>query len=256
MLKQISNWLRERRVARVLVTEEQWAKAEAALPILSRWSSEERTRLRQLAIEFIAEKQWSSANGLVLTPQIQLIIALQACLLVFNLGLDWYRGWSGIIVYPGDFAIPRRIVDEVGVVHEYDDPALGEAWQGGPVIISWFDGADCPQDVNPVIHEFAHKLDMLNGSSDGMPPLHSDMSRRTWCDAFGRAYAELQRQLDLGEDTAIDPYAAEEPAEFFAVASEAFFDAPAMLATTYPDVFNQLCIFYRQNPLEPVPAEL
>lgn len=251
MLEHISRWLRKRRAAHIHVADDQWAKAEAELLALSRLSGEDRLRLRQLTREFIAEKQWSSAGELVLTPHIQLTIALQACLLILNLGLDWYRGWTGIIVYPGDFSIPRRVVDDLGLVHEYDDPALGEAWQGGPVIVSWFEPEDRLEDINPVIHEFAHKLDMLDGFADGMPPLHNGMSRRTWGDALDSTYRALQQQLDRGERTAIDPYAAENPAEFFAVVSEAFFDAPTNLAAAYPQVFEQLCIFYRQNPLAP-----
>ncbi len=128
----------------------------------------------------------------------QLSIALQACLPILNLdtGLDAYRGWVGIVVYPGDFVIPRQIVDEDGIVHEFDDAVLGEAWEGGPVLLSWFDDMNEVGDVNIVIHEFAHKLDMANGTADGMPALHDDMSRAAWIAAFKPAYEDFCRRVD------------------------------------------------------------
>jgi len=233
----------------IVIDETQWQAAEYPYPFLDRLTADERRRLRALAAKFIAAKEWSGAQGLVLTAEIQLAIALQACLPILNLGLDWYRDWLGIVVYPGDFVIPRRIVDEFGIEHEYDDAVLGEAWEGGPVLLSWFDDLTEPGDVNVVIHEFAHKLDMTNGDTDGMPRLHRDMSVAAWHAAFAPAYEDFCRRIDAGEETDIDPYAAEHPGEFFAVASEVFFEAPELLKTAYPAVFEQLCLFYRQRPL-------
>jgi len=230
------------------ITEAQWQAAEYPLVFLDRLDDEDRRRLRRMAAGFIARKQWSGAGGLTLTPAMQLSIALQACLPVLELGLEWYDGWVGIVVYPGDFVIPRRIVDEHGIVHEYDDMVLGEAWEGGPVLLSWFDDPTAPGDVSIVIHEFAHKLDMSNGETDGMPRLHADMRASDWQAAFAPAYADFCRRVDAGEDTAIDPYAAEHPGEFFAVCSEVFFEAPDLLRHTYPAVHAQMCLFYRQNP--------
>lgn len=249
MLDAWRNWRRLRAASRLEISAAQWHEAEYALPFLDRLTDEERHRLRELARAFIAEKEWSAAPGLQLTPAIQISIALQACLPILNLGLDWYRGWVGIIVYPGDFVIPRRIVDADGVVHEYDDQVLGEAWDGGPVLLSWFPNLDTIGDVSIVIHEFAHKLDMSNGDVDGMPSLHADMRRADWTAAFTAAYADFCQRLDAGEKTEIDPYAAEHPAEFFAVASEAFFEAPDLLHEQYPAVYRQLRLFYRQDPL-------
>lgn len=248
MFKAWRAWRRRRAAARLGITTQQWAAAEYPLPFLDRLQPDERSRLRQLAAEFIAAKEWSGARGLTLTPAMQLSIALQACLPILNLGLDWYRGWVGIVVYPGDFVIPRRLVDADGVMHEYDDPVLGEAWEGGPVLLSWFENLDEIGDVSIVIHEFAHKLDMTNGATDGMPALHADMRRQDWITAFAPAYEDFCRRVDAGEDTAIDPYAAENPSEFFAVASEVFFEAPALLSAEYPDVYAQLADFYRQDP--------
>jgi len=244
------NWRRQRAADQLEITATQWQDAEYCLPFLDRLTDEERQQLRMLARAFIAEKEWSAAPGLQLTAPIQISIALQACLPILNLGLDWYRGWVGIVVYPGDFVIPRQIVDESGVVHEYDDPVLGEAWEGGPVLLSWFANLDEIGDVSIVIHEFAHKLDMSNGEVDGMPALHADMRRADWIAAFQPAYADFCRRVDAGEETEIDPYAAEHPSEFFAVASEVFFEAPDLLQAEYPAVYRQLQLFYRQDPLE------
>jgi len=227
----------------------QWRRIEATLPFLEALGTPERARLRAMALAFIAQKEWHGAQGLVLTPDIQLSIALQACLPVLNLGLDSYRGWIGVIVYPGDFVIPRKQMSEDGVVHEFDDPVAGEAWQGGPVLLSWFDRPEDADGMNVVIHEFAHKLDMLNGPPDGLPPLHEGMNRQAWIDAFAPAYENFCARVDAGEETWIDPYAAEHPAEFFAVTSEVFFEAPDLLQAEYPAVYEQLRQFYRQDPV-------
>jgi len=243
------NWRRRRAAAHLVIEPAQWQDAEYALPFLDRLTPEERTRLRELARQFIATKEWDGARGLQLTPAIQISIALQACLPILNLGLDWYRGWVGIVVYPGDFVIPRRLVDDDGVAHEYDDTVLGEAWEDGPVLLSWFENLDAIGDISIVIHEFAHKLDMTSGATDGMPALHSDMSPAAWHAAFAPAYADLRRRVEAGEITGIDPYAAEHPGEFFAVASEVFFEAPELLRDEYLAVYRQLSRFYRQDPL-------
>jgi len=252
-LRRLREWLRQRKAARIAVTAGQWADAESCLSCLGHLSSAEKSRLRQLALQFLAEKQMSGARGLELNLAIQLSIALQACLLVLNLGLDWYQGWLGIVVYPGDFVIPRRQMDEYGILHEFDDAVLGEAWQGGPVLLSWHGERQGPDGVNVVIHEFAHQLDMHNGIPDGLPPLHPGMSRRAWVDAFAPAYADFCRRVAQSEqdevETALDPYASESPAEFFAVMSEAFFETPQLLCAEYPAVYAQLKLFYRQDLL-------
>ena len=249
MMRALREWRRRRAAAKIAIDEVQWRAAEYPLPFLDRLGEEERRRLRELARQFIAEKEWSGARGLELTAPMQLSIALQACLPILNLGLDAYRGWVGIVVYPGDFVIPRQQMDESGVVHEYADEVLGEAWEGGPVLVSWFENLADIGDVNVVIHEFAHKLDMTDGAVDGVPALPADMSRREWVAAFEPAYLDFCRRVDAGEDTAIDPYAAEDPSEFFAVLSEVFFEAPDLLRDEYPAVYAQLARYYRQDPL-------
>lgn len=248
MFGNLKHWWRRQSGDPIEVSEARWSHVEARLPFLDYLAAEDRKRLRAMALEFLREKEFAGARDFEPGDDVRLAVALQACLPVLNLGLEWYDGWVGIVVYPGDFVIPRREMDEDGVVHEYDDPVAGEAWHGGPVILSWFDDPEDAEGMNVVIHEFAHKLDMRNGEADGMPPLPQDMNRREWAAVFHDAYDHFCRRVDSGEETALDPYAAEHPAEFFAVMSEAFFDTPALLRAEYPRVYDQLRQFYRQDP--------
>ncbi|MDR1855000.1 MAG: zinc-dependent peptidase [Azoarcus sp.] len=231
------------------LSPELWAKVEARLPFLAFLPPEALTRLKELAAGFLAEKEFYGARGLELNDEIMLAIAAQACLPILNKGLGAYRGWVGVVVYPGDFVAPRKVMDEAGVVHEYDDVLLGEARADGPVLVAWFDD-EAPAGVNAVIHEFAHKLDMGNnaGHADGFPALPRGMSRRKWTETFTTAYERLCRLDDAGIETVLDPYAAEHPAEFFAVASEAFFEMPVSLRAGFPDVYAQLAAFYGVDP--------
>ena len=196
---------------------------------------------------FLAEKQFAGAHGLELSDTMRVSIAAQACLPVLELGLDWYAGFTGVVVYPGDFRVRRVETDEHGVVHEWDDELAGEAMPGGPVVLSWDATANDPQ-MNVVIHEFAHKLDMLSGAADGLPPLHVGMSREAWIAAFKEAYEGFCDAVERGKETWLDPYAAEHPSEFFAVISEAFFKDAAETRRRYPEVFAQLRLFYKQDP--------
>ena len=121
----------------VAIPDELWSATLASLPCVARLSAEEGGRLRGLASRLLADKEMSTAGDLELTAAMQVNIAVQACLPVLNLGLDWYRGWSSIVVYPGEFLVPRRVADDDGVVHEYVEPITGEAWEGGPLLLSW-----------------------------------------------------------------------------------------------------------------------
>jgi Mlc titration factor MtfA (ptsG expression regulator) len=234
------------------VSEAQWLAAEARLPFLAHLDPDERRQLRRLALDFIRSKSWQGAGGLVVTLEMQLEIALQACLLILKRNAGEYGGWVEIIIYPGDFIIPRQEMDETGVVHEYDDTVLGEAWDGGPLLLSWqqveYGDAIADDGINVVIHEFAHKLDMATGRADGVPPLPDAAARRRWAAAFEPAYLGFCARVERGEDTNIDPYAATAPAEFFAVLSEVFFEQPALLNREYPAVYAELATFYGQMP--------
>ena len=234
------------------IPETLWRQTLARLPFLDRLLPEEKSRLRQLTEDFLAEKEFAGAGGLELTDAICVSIAVQACLPILNLGLENYRDWIGIVVYADEFIIPRAVEDEFGVVHEYREIAAGEAWSDDPVLISWQDAAMAGDGYNVVIHEFAHKLDMRNGEADGVPPLPSGLSRKTWERTLNAAYEDFCARVDAAEarnmETALDPYASESPGEFFAVMSEAFFETPQLLRDEYPDFYGQLTLFYRQDP--------
>lgn len=208
---------------KVAISEERWSKTVAGLPFLQNLTVDEQKDLKILVENFLAEKEFSTAGGLELSDEICISIAAQGCLPILKLGLSAYREWVGIIVYPDEFVVPRQIEDENGVVHEYDDVISGEAWEGGPLIISWRDVQMACAGYNVVIHEFAHKLDMLNGEADGMPALHSGLSEEEWINVFSSAYEDFCQRVDAGEETIIDPYASDDPAEFFAVLSEHVF---------------------------------
>jgi Mlc titration factor MtfA (ptsG expression regulator) len=244
-----------------------WREATASWLFMRGLSAGENARLKALAERFLGAKQFSGTHGLEVSAAMEVAIAAQACILVLELGFEWYEGWSEVIVYPSQFAPEREVVDEAGVVHLTRDAMAGEAWLGGPVVLSYEDvalAADEGQRVagyNVVIHEFAHKLDMRNGDPNGFPPLHSGMSRAAWKDAFSAAYADFCGKVDAAERLPgwrmqaaldalpLDPYAAESAGEFFAVGSEGFFETPELLAPAYPAVYEQLRLFYKQDPL-------
>lgn len=251
MIGRLWAWLCARwrtRAALPSIDAKLWQSVLSRLPA-ARWLREDEIeRLYTLSREFLASKEFHAASGLQLSNEIMLSIAVQACLPVLYRGLDAYRGWVGIVVYPGEFIVPRYELDEDGVLHEYEDIVLGEAWEGGPLLIGWLDEATPDDSLNVVIHEFAHKLDMENGDADGLPRLPAEMSRQQWAEAFSSAYMGFCAQLDRGLPSAIDPYAAQSPAEFFAVCSEVFFMDPPLLARCFPAVYHQLTMLYGMDP--------
>ncbi len=245
-------WRRRRILAGSAVSQEEWKQAEESLPLLEGLTDDERHRLREWATLFLHEKSLESVQGLVLDSEAARRIALQACLPILNLDFDWLRGWASVIIYPDAFVVDHEEMDSAGVVHRIREARSGESWDRGPLIISSTDvDAGRRRDgYNVILHEVAHKLDALNGVADGFPPLHGDMPREAWTRAFTRAFEDINQKLDAGHETPLDPYAAETPEEFFAVATEAFFEIPEVLAGAYPDVFEQLARFYRVWPLK------
>ena len=268
----LSRWTTSPSVA---IPDPLWNSTLDSLPFLARLTTDECRRLRVLAAQLLADKQMSAAAGFELTSAMQVSIAMQACLPVLNLGLDWYRGWKSIVVYPSEFLVPRSITDDDGVVHEYVEPIAGEAWEGGPLVLSWEDaqqsatGAGAAYSV--VIHEFVHKIDLLDGDADGVPPFggaHKPLSPDHWRSvlhqSFDRFAAELELidaalpdDLDPESDAwnrhyahlPIDPYGAHDEAEFFAVSSEAFFVEPGRLRDAFPEWYALLAKFFLQDPL-------
>ncbi|MBF0126927.1 MAG: zinc-dependent peptidase [Magnetococcales bacterium] len=215
-------------------------------------TSDERLRLRQLVELFLHEKNLDPVGGLVMDAGKRLLLASQACLPILQLGLDACDNWSTLIVYPGKFIPDAPEMDPVGVVHP-PEPRIGESWPDGPIIVSWRDVkrdflGEWDYPMNVVIHEVCHQLDVRNGAFDGMPPLPEGMDPRGWVKDFSMAYSHLQRVCEGGRETHLDPYAAESPAEFFAVACETFFVAPEVLVGVYPRVYHHLSRYFRQDP--------
>ena len=248
----IRDWKRKRVLARHRIDDALWRRAKKHLPFLHGLVAGEERRLKELAVVFLAEKQLTPVRGLVLSEDDRIEIALQACLPVLELGLDWYDGWVGIVVHPSDFKVQRAETGEDGVVHEWNDELAGESWPGGPVVLSWeaLDDAGSVAEggVNIVIHEFAHKLDMMSGAADGVPPLPTREARAHWIAVFAAEFDRFCKSVDAGKQTFLDPYAAEHEAEFFAVASEAFFESPNSLKEDYPRLYELFTGFYKQDP--------
>lgn len=248
-MKWFTEWRRARILRRVTFDETLWRTVLARYPFLTVLSEEERARLREIVALFLHGKSIHGAGGLEIHDEVRVSIAAQACILILNLDLDYYRGWVEVIVYPDEFVATYEFVDEDGVAHTVEEPMSGESWLQGPVILSWADARGTGYGgYNVVIHEFAHKLDMLNGDANGYPPLHADMDRDAWARAFTAAYEDFCTRVERHDHVPIDAYAAENPAEFFAVLSESFFEAPFAVQRTYPEVYRQLALFYRQDP--------
>lgn len=249
MIQLFRNWLDRRIIQRSTITASQWEKAFASLPLLAGMTVAEKARLRELAILFIHHKVFEGAHGVVVSESMALIIALQACLPVLNLGIDSYNGWTAVIVYPAGFAPKRIYTDEYGVQHHVQSNLAGESWLRGPVVLSWDETAQAGviDGSNLVIHEFAHKLDMQNGVANGYPPLHAGMDHGAWVAAFSAGFEDFQHKCQTGKHMAIDCYGASSPAEFFAVLSEVFFEKPDVLQKHYAAIYEQLRQYYRQD---------
>ena len=251
MLRFIRQWLDRRLIERHSITAAEWQLAITHLPLLDHLDETEHKRLRELAVLFLHRKSIDGAHGLEITRHMALVIALQACLPVLALGIEAYDGWSSVVVYPSGFVSKRVERDEFGVEHHVSESLSGEAWLEGPVILSWDDTeyAGIEDGYNLVIHEFAHKLDMQNGSANGFPPLHEGMDGDDWTRAFSEGFDRLQQLCEHGDEIGIDCYAVTSPAEFFAVLSETFFEQPEILHQRFAAVYAQMKLYYRQDPL-------
>ncbi len=263
------------------IPEPLWRATLASLPFLDRLNSADQARLKQLCEQLLDRKPVAGVGDFDISDEIAVLVAAQACVLVLNLDLSLYDDMSAILIFPDAFPVRQRQIDEAGVVHEWDEELAGEAVeQGGAVVLSWPDMAhEQAEDAahNLVIHEFAHKIDMGRGAANGCPPflpgLHDPALLHDWPAVFSAAYEDfcarvdrMEAQLpadfdpehpdhaamydDLAAALPLDPYASRDPAEFFAVASEAFFVAPRPLAEGYPQIYRKLAAYYRQNPLE------
>ncbi len=244
-------------LARRPVPDDLWKRTLVRYPFLRRRSTDDGHELRRLVSLFLDRKEFTAVAGVRLTDEIAVAVAAQACLPVLRLGLAAYQGFVGIVLHPDQVLAKRSVADEDGIVHEYDELLSGEAMEGGPVTLSWRDvrsaGRSAADAYNVVIHEFAHVLDQARGLSGASPRLPPGLPPAEWRGLLEREYQAFTRRVDAGADTALDPYGAEAPEEFFAVASEAFFVAPRAMKKEHPALYGAFCRFYRQDPAEDGP---
>jgi len=246
----IGAWLRSWRRRRSRFFHADWQQLLALLPAAAHLSSEQRRQLALLAIDFLDDKVIEGGGDTVASDQDRLLIAANACIPIVALDLGWYRGWYSVLVYADAFISSAEHTDQYGVVHRNPRVLSGEAWLRGPVILARDDVIESmdAQDGNVVIHEFAHKLDMRNGTANGMPPLHRDMDRQRWTRTMSHAYRVFCTSLETEDPLPFNAYACESPGEFFAVMSEVFFMHPNKLKRHLADVYRQFTLFYRQDP--------
>ena len=215
-----------------------------------------RARLRTLVQVFILEKNWEGAGGLELNDEIRVTVSAQACLLILALPHNYYQNVSSIIVYPSTVIPPQRKLgsfENTIAPMDLKQPILGQAFLQGPVIIIWdaaLHGGRHPElGHNVIYHEFAHKLDMLDGAADGTPPLRNRAEYSEWSQVCTHEYQRLRHDISMGKESFLNAYGATSEAEFFAVATEQFFDRPQLLIRQAPDLYHVLQAYYRQNPV-------
>ena len=231
------------------------------LPVYRRFGPELQQQLRTLIQQFLYQKKFVGCDGLVVTDEMRVTIAAQACLLLLNRVTRVYPALHTILLYPGAFLVPRNQVDAAGVVTEMRQDLLGESWSDGRVVLSWDHvrrgAADWHDGQNVVLHEFAHQLDSESGSTNGAPYLGSQASYRSWSEVLSRDFAALRADAMLRQQSVIDHYGATSPAEFFAVATETFFEKPWEMAERHPALFGEFSRYYRVDPRQwqdaPVP---
>lgn len=223
------------------------------VPYFRKLPADLQLQLKQHIQVFMAEKKFIGCGGLDVTDTMRVTIAAQACLLILNRKTDYYPNLERILIYPGAFIVDKMESDAAGVLSEQCDVLAGESWSDGQIILSWedtVDGAGIADDGrNVVIHEFAHQLDQENGPANGAPSLAHGEHYRSWSEVFSAEYSKLQEQAHSRQGSLLDHYGATDPAEFFAVASEVFFEQPEEMADLHPALYRQLSRFYRIDPL-------
>jgi MtfA peptidase len=218
----------------------------------------DRLELQGLVQIFLGEKVFEGCGGLELTDEIKVTIAAQACLLLLHRETDIYPRLITILVYPN--AYHTKAIEPIGggAVLEGEVIHLGESWSTGVVVLSWDDvragASDIHDGQNLVLHEFAHQLDREDGAINGTPLLEQRSQYVAWGRVLNIEYERLRRDRWLGRATVLDEYGATNPAEFFAVATECFFEKPRVLQKRHPELYDELKVFYRQDPAKLLPA--
>jgi MtfA peptidase len=248
-------WLRNRRRRRLVEQPfpDLWLKYLHNNVAHYRYLTEpEQARLRDDLRIFIAEKYWEGCGGLTMTDEIKVTIAAQVCLLVLGLKHNYFESVQSILVYPWAYRAPGEQVGADGLIHPDSSGRLGEAHYRGPVVLSWADvlqeGRYPEGGQNVVYHEFAHQLDMLDGLIDGTPPLETAAQYRQWRDVMTAEYQKLIDDAQHGRASLLDQYGTKNEAEFFAVATECFFDKPVQMAHRHPQLYELLRQYYHQDP--------
>lgn len=225
------------------------------VPLVRRLPVDLQLQLKKHMQVFIAEKNFIGCAGLDITDEMRVVIAAQACLLLLNRKTDYFGNVRQILVYPAAFVVRRTSVESGGVQQEHRQTLAGESWSQGQVILSWqdtLDGSAVDNDGrNVVIHEFAHQLDQENGAAHGAPPPtpgDAQYSAHRWSDVFHAAFSQLQAEVARGHHGVLNHYGAQDPAEFFAVACEAFYEQPQALEQAYPALYQELRGYYKVDP--------
>lgn len=250
-------WLKRRRRRRLRSAPfpTSWSGIlERNVPYQRLLSEEARRELQGNIQVFVAEKSFEGCGGLQMTDEIRVTIAAQACLLLLHRETDFYPTLRSIVVYPSAYVAPVTESVGHGVVREGVSVRLGESWHRGAVVLAWdsvlHGAADIHDGRNVVLHEFAHQLDQEEGAADGAPVLPRRSMYVAWARVLGAEYARLQHDVERGRTSVLDQYGATNPAEFFAVATECFFEKAASLQRQHPELYEELKLFYRQDPAQ------
>ncbi|MGZ5071521.1 MAG: M90 family metallopeptidase [Usitatibacter sp.] len=223
------------------------------VPYVRLLPSELRVQLEKHIQVFVAEKEFAGCGGLAITDEVRVTIAAQACLLILNRRTDYFPNLRQILVYPGAFIVERLRPEPSGILQEQHQVLSGESWSHGQVVLSWEDaleGAAVVDDGrNVVIHEFAHQLDQQKGYANGAPALMRRQRLQRWSQVLGEEFARLREQAGSGQAPLLSHYGATDPAEFFAVISEVFFEQPQRMASEHPELYRELRDLYRVDPL-------
>ena len=229
------------------------------VPYFRRLAADDQDKLRDLVKVFLAEKRFEGCGGLEVDDDVRVTIAAQACILVLRHDADIYPDLEAILVYPSTYVDRRPRTVEGGIVIDEPEVRLGESWSRGVVVLAWdavLRGAlDVRDGKNVVFHEFAHQLDTEDGAADGAPVLEKRAAYGPWARVLGAAYAGLVEDDREGNKTVLDTYGAKNPAEFFAVVTESFFERPRALRTRHPALYQQMVEFYQQDPAAAGPKD-
>ena len=244
----------KRNKVRALPFKKEWRKIiQQRMPYFKQMPTDLQLQLKKHVQVFISEKEFIGCNGIHITDEIKITIAAQACLLLLNRKTDYYPKLKTILVYPSAFIKNKQQLKPGGVQSTQQIALSGESWGNGKIVLSWEDsvhGAQLPNDGhNVVIHEFAHQLDQESGSANGAPLLGKGHSYQGWSDIFSLHFNELKQQAATGTPSIFDYYGATEPAEFFAVVSEVFFEKPKEFSQAHSALYKQLTTYYSVDPI-------